>query len=84
MAYSHKMDSERMPPTKDMLPAFLVNKARQPSGDGVIRMKKSEYDSLLAREPRAALRYVDESDGEVILVRSTPIPSRCPTYLDVR
>lgn len=62
------MASERMPPTKDMLPAFRVKQGRLPSGDAVIRMKKAEYDALLLREPKAALRYVDESDGEVILV----------------
>lgn len=36
--------------------------------DGIIRMRKSEYEELIKGNPRAALRYLDESDGEVILV----------------
>jgi len=52
-----------------MLPPFRVKQARLPDGDAVVRMKKVEYDELLRSEPKAALRYIDESDGEVILVR---------------
>lgn len=65
------MDSEKHPPTRDMLPAFRVKHGRAPSDDAVVRMKKAEYDDLLRREPKAALRYIDESDGEVILVGRT-------------
>ena len=63
---------EKQSPSKDTLPAFRVRQART-SGDAVIRMKKAEYDELLKREPKAALRYIDESDGEVILVSSFPM-----------
>lgn len=67
---------ERGPPSKDMLPPFRVRRARLPDGDGVIRMKKNEYDELLKKQPKAALRYIDESDGEVILVRCCTLVHR--------
>jgi len=38
------------------------------SVDGVIRMSRQAYDDLLEREPDAALTYLDEEDGEVVLV----------------
>ena len=38
--------------------------------DGVILMNKDEYTELLKTQPQAALRYVDEDDGEVIHVSS--------------
>lgn len=67
------MDTGKQPPSKDTLPAFRVRQARASQGDAVIRMKKKEYDELLLKEFKAALRYIDESDGEVILV-SLPTP----------
>ncbi len=36
--------------------------------DGVIHIEKKRYDDLLAERPAAALRYVDEDDGEVVMV----------------
>jgi len=36
--------------------------------DGVIRMSRQAYDELLEREPDAALTYLDEEDGGVVLV----------------
>lgn len=36
--------------------------------DGVIRMSKEAYDDLLKRLPEAVLSYIDEEDGEVVLV----------------
>jgi len=36
--------------------------------DGVIRMSKQAYDELLNRLPEAVLSYIDEEDGEVVLV----------------
>lgn len=62
------MSSDRPSPSKDLLPPFRVRQVRLPAGDAVVRMKKAGYDELLKRQPDAALRYIDESDGEVILV----------------
>lgn len=54
-----------------------TNEARY--ADGIIRMAKSEYEELVKQNPQAALRYIDESDDEVILV-SPPLPSLpCPS-----
>lgn len=36
--------------------------------DGVIQIEWKDYDDLLAERPAAALRYVDEDDGEVVMV----------------
>jgi len=36
--------------------------------DGIIRMSRQAYDELLEREPEAALTYLDEEDGDVVLV----------------
>ena len=56
-------------PATAMLPPFRVRRLRNNDNDGVVRMKREEYDQLLKEQPLAALRYIDESDGEVILVR---------------
>lgn len=37
--------------------------------DGIVRMKTEEYEDLVKIQPKAALRYLDEDDGEIILVR---------------
>lgn len=41
--------------------------------DGVIRMSKEAYDELLQRLPEAVLSYIDEEDGEVVLVSDSAI-----------
>jgi len=38
------------------------------AADGIIRMSRQAYDELLEREPNAALTYLDEEDGDVVLV----------------
>ncbi|KAI9728342.1 MAG: hypothetical protein M1828_003742 [Chrysothrix sp. TS-e1954] len=39
--------------------------------DGLIRISRHAYDELLRRQPEASLNYLDEDDGDVILVGSS-------------
>lgn len=56
-------------------PTIDASRRRSSSGlaDGVVRISKEAYDELLQREPQAALKYLDEEDGDVILVSITAI-----------
>lgn len=39
--------------------------------DGIVQVTSSQYDDTVARNPEARLSYVDEDDGEAILVSLT-------------
>lgn len=42
---------------------------------GVVSIRRKSYDGLLARNPDAALTYVDDEDGEPVTVRLPRSPS---------
>ncbi|KAI4142965.1 MAG: hypothetical protein L6R39_004767, partial [Caloplaca ligustica] len=62
-----------------MLPQFRVNKQDTTSGGGQVRpgstvlisITASEYDDIIFKCPPAALKYVDEDDGEIVRVGSS-------------
>ncbi len=40
--------------------------------DGTVRISAPEYDATLSDHPEATLKYVDEEDGDIITVGSSP------------
>ena len=54
-----------------MLPPFQVR--NEPELGDVHLDRKEQYDELIDEHPVAALGYVDDDDGEVITVRSSPL-----------
>lgn len=50
------------------LPTHGTVTGEKQNGHPVISMRKKSYDEILGREPAAALRYVDDDDGDIIRV----------------
>lgn len=64
-----------LPPfrVKQLVPSEISEPGRRSTGlaDGVVKMSREAYDALLQRNPQAALNYIDEEDGDVIMVSRT-------------
>lgn len=50
------------------LAVVSIQAARNRDFDGVIQLKAQEYDGILSKCQAAALRYIDEDDGEIVKV----------------